>query len=387
MLAAAGIRWVRMDFKWDLTELEKGKYDFAPYDRLMSSLQPFGLRALFILDYGNPLYDGGAPPRTEATRQAFARWAAAAAKHFAGRGVIWEIFNEPNNPTFWPPRPDANEYAALALAVGREFRATVPEEKLIGPAIGEMDFAFLEECFKAGLLEYWSAVSVHPYLRSDPEMVGHEYCRLREMIKAYAPPRTGEAEGLIKTPSVREGPIEKKDIPIFSSEWGYSAVWPGMTDETQGQMLARQWLTNVGNNISLSIWYDWQDDGVDPKDPEHHFGMISNDYHEGRDPVFDPKPSYLAAKTLTTFFAGYQFEKRLNVDRPHDYVLVFQNGKDLRVAAWTTATSHKLSIPLRPGRYRGTNHTGADAGTFTADYKGLVITLTTAPIYLRMQVD
>lgn len=30
MLAGAGIRWVRMDFKWDLTELEKGKFDFAP---------------------------------------------------------------------------------------------------------------------------------------------------------------------------------------------------------------------------------------------------------------------------------------------------------------------------------------------------------------------
>lgn len=174
-----------------------------------------------------------------------------------------------------------------------------------------MDFAFLEECFKAGLLEYWSAVSVHPYHRSDPEMVGREYCRLREMIKAYAPPRTGEPGGLVKTQGVREGSVERKDIPIFSSEWGYSAVWPGMSEEKQGQMLARQWLTNVGNNISLSIWYDWQDDGVDPKDPEHHFGMISNDYHEGRDPVFDPKPAHLAAKTLTTFFAGYQFEKRL----------------------------------------------------------------------------
>src|SRR2546429_4317411 len=59
MLAESGVRWVRMDFKWELTESAKGRYDFAPYDRLMSALAPSGLRALFILDYGNPLYDDG----------------------------------------------------------------------------------------------------------------------------------------------------------------------------------------------------------------------------------------------------------------------------------------------------------------------------------------
>lgn len=28
MIAEAGFRWVRMDFKWDLTEKERGRYDF-----------------------------------------------------------------------------------------------------------------------------------------------------------------------------------------------------------------------------------------------------------------------------------------------------------------------------------------------------------------------
>src|SRR6266849_883028 len=81
MIADAGFRWVRMDFKWDLTERERGKYDFSPYDRLMHSLEPLQIRALFILDYGNPLYNNGGAPRTEAARQAFADWAVAAAKH------------------------------------------------------------------------------------------------------------------------------------------------------------------------------------------------------------------------------------------------------------------------------------------------------------------
>jgi hypothetical protein len=377
MLAAAGVHWVRMDFKWDLTEPAKGTFDFAPYDRLMSALAPFGLRALFILDYGNPLYDDGGPPRTEATRQAFARWAVAAARHFAGRGIIWETYNEPNNQMFWRPRPDVNEYAALALAVARAFRVAVPNETLVGPAIGEMDFPFLEGCFRAGLLEYWSAVSVHPYLRSNPELVSGDYYRLREMIKTYSP--------------------KGKQIAIFSGEWGYSSVWPGMNEEKQGQFLARQWLTNVANDIPLSIWYDWRDDGSDPNEPEHNFGMVSNAYHEGRDPVYDPKPAYLAAKTLTAFFNGYRFEKRLDVGGAEDYLLVFRkagspagqprwgaNGDDLRFAAWTTANeAHNALLPLNAGRHTTTRHTGQNAGVVSADQKGLPITLTTAPLYIR----
>src|SRR3989441_12899492 len=137
MIAGAGFRWVRMDFKWDATERERGHYDFSAYDRLMQSLDQFKLRALFILDYGNPLY--GTPPRTEFARQAFAGWAVAAAKHFANRGVTWEMYNEPNVPMFWPPRPNVDEYIVLALTVGRAFRVNVPNEKLIGPATSGID--------------------------------------------------------------------------------------------------------------------------------------------------------------------------------------------------------------------------------------------------------
>ncbi|MEP6912897.1 MAG: hypothetical protein ABI923_09095, partial [bacterium] len=317
---------------------------------------------------GNPLYDGGgdppSPPRTAAARQAFARWAVAAAKHFGGRGIIWETWNEPNIQIFWRPRPNVEEYIALALDLGRAFRAAVPDEKLIGPAISEMRFPFLEECFKAGLLEYWSGVSVHPYRHSNPELVSGDYHRLREMIKTYAP--------------------VGKQIGILSGEWGYSSVWSGMSEEKQGQFLARQWLTNVGNDIPLSIWYDWRDDGPDANEPEHHFGMVSMTYHKDREPVFDPKPAYLAAQTLTTFFGGYQYEKRLQVGGPEDYVLLFRKGGKLRVAAWTTADrEHPLVIPLDPGQYTTVGHTGGNTTSITANQNGVPLTLTAAPVYLR----
>jgi hypothetical protein len=373
MIADAGFRWVRMDFKWDLTEPERGRYDFLPYERLLKDLEPFGLRALFILDYGNPLYGKGAP-RTEAARQAFARWAVAAARHFGDRGVIWEIYNEPNNPAFWQPT-NAVEYAALAVTVGRAFHEGAPNELLIGPAVGEMDFAFLESSFKAGALDHIAAVSVHPYLRSHPENVAGEYARLRALIERYRS-RSG---GNVKT----SAPLAFSEMPIISGEWGYSSVWRGMNEEQQAVMLARQFLTNAANGIPLSIWYDWRDDGVNPSDPEHHFGLVRNQYRPGRAPVYEPKPAYLAAQAFLRSLAGYRFEQRLMVGSDNDYVLVFAKNNERRIVAWTTAAdNHAVIIPAVDGQLTITNLKGEATGKLTANQGSLSVTLTSSPVYL-----
>ena len=119
MLADGGFRIVRMDFVWGGTEREKGKYDFSAYDRLMTALEPHGIKALFILDYSNKNYDDGLSPCSDEGRKAFAAWAAAAAQHFKGRGILWEMYNEPNI-TFWKPKPKVEDYVLLALEVGKE---------------------------------------------------------------------------------------------------------------------------------------------------------------------------------------------------------------------------------------------------------------------------
>ena len=365
MIADAGFRWVRMDFKWDLTERERGRYDFAPYERLLRALDEHGIRALFILDYGNPLYTADKAVRTEQARQAFARWAVAAAKHFAGRGILWELFNEPNVSIFWPPKPNVNEYIALAQTVSRMWRTEVPNEELIGPATSGLDFDFLEPVLKAGLLEYWSAVSVHPYRQTNPEIVSDEYCLLRETIARYRPAPNGRA------------------MPIISGEWGYSSVWRGMNEQIQGELLARQFLTNVANGIPISIWYDWRDDGPDPREPEHHFGLVRHRHYPGRTPLYDPKPAYHAAKTLNAFLNGYTFDKRIGVGSDGDYVLLFRSRGDYRIAAWTSSpVTHRVTIPEIRGSFTATRFTGEVNSEPISNGQGLTLEISSAPIYL-----
>ena len=365
MIADAGFRWVRMDFKWDLTERERGRYDFAPYERLLRALDEHGIRALFILDYGNPLYTADKAVRTEPARQAFARWAVAAAKHFAGRGILWELFNEPNVPIFWPPKPNVSEYIALAQTVSRAWRAQVPNEKLIGPATSGLDFDFLEPVLKAGLLDYWSAVSVHPYRQTNPEIVPDEYCLLRETIARYSTASTG------------------REVPIISGEWGYSSVWRGMNEQIQGELLARQFLTNIANGIPISIWYDWRDDGPDPREPEHHFGLVRHRHFPDRTPLYDPKPAYHAARTLNTFLNGYTFERRISVGSDGDYVLMFRSGGDYRIAAWTSSpVKHRVTLTGVTGPFMANTFTGQGAREPISNSQGLTLEISSAPIYL-----
>lgn len=353
-LSDSGVRWVRMDFDWSATERSRGEYDFRAYDAFLTALDSVHVRAILILAYRNALYDNGLSPASDEAREAFARWAAAAVAHFRGRGILWEMYNEPNAP-FWLPRPNTDDYIKLALATGEAVEESAPDEKLIGPASGAIDPPFLEACFRAGLLNYWSAVSIHPYRPTDPETVADDLRNVRLLIRKYAPPG--------------------KSIPIIVSEWGYSAVSKGMDEQKQAERLAREWLVDIANDVPLTIWYDWRDDGRDSQNPEHHFGLLG----AASGPA---KPAYRAARALTGFLSGFRFNKRLALDQPEDYALLFTRGGELRLAAWTVGAPHEATVPASAGTFEATALDGEKLPSLDAGRGGLKVQLTTAPQYL-----
>ena len=317
MIKEGGFRFIRMDFEWQTIESEKGKYAFEPYDQLTDGLQGRGIRALYILDYSNPLYEKDRSVQTDEGRAAFARFAAAAAGRYKGRGIVWELWNEPNG-SFWQPQPSTDAYMALAKAVFPAMRAADPDAFLVAPATSQIPLGFLEGCFKQGLLDLVDAVTVHPYRQNPPETVADDYLRLRALIAKHRP--------------------DRPDLPIISGEWGYSVVWAGMDAHRQGMYLPRQFLTNLNHGIPVSIWYDWHDDGPDPKEPEHHYGTVTLDYQ--------PKSSYLAMQRLVKELGGMRFVKRLQ-SSPKDYVLLFSDGARSKLAAWTLGEA-KEAAPI-PG--------------------------------------
>jgi polysaccharide biosynthesis protein PslG len=335
LIKEAGFRFIRMDFDWTRTEPRKGEYDWTAYEELLRNLDRRGIRAVFILDYSHPLYEAtissinpmnNEPDKRVASPQhpdsiaAYARWAAAAAKHFQGRHVMWEIWNEPNIH-FWAPKPDVNQYTALALAACKAIREAEPGATVVGPASSGFPWEFLETFFRSGVLEYLDGVSVHPYrdYKRGPETAMADYKKLRELVDRYAPK------------------AKQSRIPILSGEWGYATHDRGLSLETQAAYAVRQQLANLLNQVPLSIWYDWKNDGVNPKEREENFGTVMND--------LNPKPAYVAIKTFTSELAGYRIERRVPAENEKDYLLVLVHpGGGRKVAAWTTGEPHMISI-------------------------------------------
>ncbi|MEN6356286.1 MAG: cellulase family glycosylhydrolase [Armatimonadota bacterium] len=315
-IADGGFRFIRMDFVWGAIETQKGVYNFASYDALVDSLASRGVRAFFILGYGNGLY-GSHPNTTDDGRAAFAAFAKASAAHFKSKGVIWEIWNEPNREC-WGAKPNPEDYVELAKAVYPAVKEADPNALVAGPALNRWDYGYLAKAIKSGLLNYIDILSLHPYDPAMPEDAIVFYSKVRSIIRKYDPQKIG--------------------IPIISGEWGYNTSKWGISLDKQAEYLSRMFLTNIMCGCRLNIWYDWRNDGTEYTNGEHNYGVVYNDFKE--------KPAYVAMKTLSTQLKGYTFVKRLQAKSDEDYLVLFRKENDYRLAAWTTAKPHAVSIPI-----------------------------------------
>lgn len=357
LLAAGGSRWIRMDMFWNTIEQEQGRYAFGEYDALVAAMAQRGIRIIFILDYGNPHYDHGFAPHSPEARAAFARFAATAARRYQGKGIIWEIWNEPNLDHFWSPQADVQRYGTLLLQTVAAIRRADPTALIVAPATSGFDLPFLTALGDMGAFTKLDAVTVHPYGIEIPEGVGPYYVALATLLHRYSP---------------------AWKIPVLSGEWGYSSVRGGISEEQQAQNLTRQWLVNLLYDVNLSIWYDWRNDGIDPTDIEQNFGTVHHD--------FTPKPAYRAARTLLTTLDGYRFMRRIPLDSPDDYLLLFGKDGQAAMALWTTGEAHTIVLPLAVDEVTLVRMTG-ERGTLPGGDDALSIEIDQSPRYVLFRVD
>jgi polysaccharide biosynthesis protein PslG len=358
LIRDGGFRVIRMDFSWSRIERQKGVYDFekSGYDALTAGCLQRGIRIIYILDYSNRLYESEQSVRTDAGRKAFAAFAEAAAKHYSGKGILWEFWNEPNIKQFWVPQPDVENYCKLVAEAAPLLRKADPSGVLLAPATSTIPFDWLENCFKQGLLPWIDALSIHPYRPQPPETVVKDYDRLRKLIEQYA--------------------SQGKKIPIVSGEWGYSNInWDKkrLSDEQQARFLARMFLINLQQKVPVSIWYDWKDDGADPNEREHHFGTV------GRD--LQPKAAFLAAKSLSATLAGYAMKEQVATLNDNDVVYLLRKGNHSALAVWTVAADHDVTLPFQAGEGTLVDMLGQSKHISWPDHQ-LKLVLSGSPQYL-----
>jgi hypothetical protein len=306
----SGLRYIRTDFHWQDIERVAGVYDFATYDAQISQLEAMGVRPVWAMSYGNTLYDSGKPPYSPEGVRAYASFAGASAAHFRDRGVLWEIWNEPNEPVFWSGGRNPDEYAAIVKAAVPAIKTADPGAIVLAGAITKFDLSYIEAFLKDRPLDGVTAFSIHPYREGAPESVATDYERLRTLIARYTEPG-------------------KNPTPIVCSEWGYTTGGDqGVSAGDQGRYAARMYLANLLAGVDLTIYYGWKDDGPDENNADHRYGLVAQD--------LTTRPGYVEVADLLTKLQGFAFRHRIREKRSQDFKLLFQGQNGLALVSWTS---------------------------------------------------
>jgi len=326
LIRDAGFKIVRKDIFWSRVEQKKGVFDFKTtgYDDLTKSLEKNGIRPYYILAYSNKLYEEKQSVVTAEGRKAFVNYVDEVTSRYKNKGVIWEIWNEPNIH-YWDDKPNFHDYSILVKEASEVIKNNDPSGTIVAPALSGVNddsLTWLDGILRTGVLDYIDGLSVHPYRTQTPETVIDDYKKLRTLLKKHS----------------------DKNIPIISGEWGYSTAQGSGTNNfneyTQANYLVRMFLINLFSDVPISIWYDWKNDGTTPNEHEHNYGIVQND-------IKVSKKAYLAINALTYNLNGYELKERIDIGNQNDYVLKFTNEENKNIlVCWTSKESHNVTIPF-----------------------------------------
>jgi hypothetical protein len=319
----AGFSFVRADLLWRDVE-RNGRYRFQAYDRLLNALERRAMGALWILDYGHPQH-GGDPPRNADDVAAFARFAEAAATHFKGRNARYEVWNEPNTERFWQPHPNTGEYAALLQAAAAAIHRADPAAKVASGGLSRIDLPFLAGLIAAGGASGVNAASVHPYRRSGPESLAAELPLLRQMLARGA----GE------------------NVEIWDTEWGYASYdyfsknlrgdgHSAQGRERQAVLACREALSVWALGLPVAVWYDLRDDGGDPKNPEHNYGLL-----DGQN---DDKPAMKALRELARIARDHTYRGMVQDVPDGVHAMRLDGSADRVFVVWSEQPDSRITV-------------------------------------------
>ena len=238
-LKKKGLSRIRVDLWWSVSEPKTGQYDFTSWHKLVRRSDSAGIEINFILAYSNANHIQGnprTPPRTPAQVRAYVKWCLAAVDTFQGRGIVWEIWNEPNWRTFWGGTPSAEEYARLASEAVKALKAVYPMERIQVGNFAGFDLAYLR-----GFLKHWSAPA--------PQLLGlHPYSSAEIAVRFFDSCRTI----LARHPGWDQ-------VEIVSGEWGWSTYNKGSLEAAQSARLLEAIVALRRSKIRTGIWYSLAD--------------------------------------------------------------------------------------------------------------------------------
>jgi polysaccharide biosynthesis protein PslG len=288
---AAGVRVVRQLFDWSSIEPTKGSFSWTSTDSFMTSAARGGMEVLPVVLY-SPTWASNCPSATTprqcapANNSDFGAFLVTLIGRYGPDGsfwrnnptvpklpvTAWQIWNEPNFPSFWGGAPNAAEYADMLKTVAPMIRGADPHAEIVVAGMPDSLVRtairlvpYLTDLYANGIKGTFDTMAVHAYNETPDGSVGLVQ-QVRQIMAA-----NGDSS-----------PIWITEVGWASSGKPYRfttdlAGQAANIDSLLGQLVARH--TELGvRGVVEYMWHDGstQDNVTDRWDL--HLGLVFNDY-------------------------------------------------------------------------------------------------------------
>lgn len=273
-LVDAGLRWDRAGIDWGDVQAEgNGAFDWSFTDQMVKVYDQRPISAYCLL-MGRGKWMT-VEPHTDEERAEFANYVYEVVNRYKGTFKIWEIWNEPNIPSFWKA-PNAGDYTLLLKAAYAAAKKADPTCIVITGGTSTVDLGWIRKVlYTNGGWDYCDAVAIHPYsMGGSPASQG-----LSELIR------------MTRAAATKNG-VSK---PVWITEVGYTTNTEPENELRQAEYIDQEYVLALTANVRKVFWFtlgDWSE----------RWGIIAGNKNVpdwGFTSTKRPKPAYYAVKHLT----------------------------------------------------------------------------------------
>ncbi len=333
LMQAAGIASVRDDAFWSTVEQQPGQLGLPQEGfRYLKAQRDNGINSVLVLGYGNRFYANDSKPIALDVRKGYARFVDVVAHRLKGQVGFYEVYNEwdledPTSQAF------SDAYLELVRDTASQVRRIDPKARLLAGAVTTQGIkaGFADRLVAGGLMKVVDGLSLHPYVHCEKTGGGNtpeSWIRWLRDVSAHLDSIAGQP------------------VPLYLTEMGWHStanLHPcGIDEATQAAWLARAYLlAKTLPAVKGLWWYDLANDGSDPAEQEHNFGLLRHN--------LSPKPAYEALKRLSPVLSGYQYipdTAPVAADSQSLVQLTFQKGHERLLAVWTQGTPTSVTLTV-----------------------------------------
>lgn len=310
-----GAKIVRASSHWTTIQPQENVWNYRDLDELVKLFGGQGIQLqsgfAYTTRWAAPEHTRNGRKWTDWNRAmpdlgAWRKYVSATAARYKGLIKYWEVWNEPDLYSF--AHFGAEHYGKLLQAAYEEVKKVSPEAFVMNGGFASIrpmgnpqkdNVTFQKEVLRNGKGFY----DIHAH---------HEH----GSFQVYA-----AAIDMLLLPMRKQTGADA--VPWYANETAIAST--GGSEHNQALTLFKKLIFTWSRGGIGYNWYDLRNDGYDPYNSEHHYGMMTNDFY--------PKAVYPVYNALAYYYGRARFVKQLG-DRRDIQLYLFRRGNDLLVTGW-----------------------------------------------------